>query len=559
MAFVYSPALSPFVAHSSFPLFPRRRTPSPVRPRSWLSLSLSTPDWKDSSSSPESTSKWIATPPSPPSSPPEHNDYNGWSSDFLQLCNAQLSLLMSTIPNLRQVILFFRHEAPRGALEFVPLIVRSADTADHPRVWINSGAAGQTELEDAHYSRALPGGIPAQWLLPDYPFTAPGQSGILMSDGGLCVPVEYNHVLAGSIVLVPQTLTPISSDKLWPSEDVQRADMVAKSIALAAGMEGKWHASQNMLGTSRSLLSSVRTLLRTTLHQIRSPISALVTFGHLLLRKLPPGDSNRGLAKNIILESLRVDELLEPLDGVGEMFVLQEAGEDHPWFEKNITVHNPLQPADKEYFPVEYSLEKAVPQNVRDDSLSTPSVTSNMEERQLIWLQDVLHPQAKIYSTLASEKGIEFTSDIDNDAPPVLVVEKYVREAISNLIDNSFKYSPLNSQVGIICSMKKEPLSSEARNSHIEIVVWDTGYGFSSDEVDNVWNYGFRGSAAEKSNCQGSGIGLPIVRELLNACKADVKILSPLPESLDPRTGIEEGQSDAPGSAFVMQFMRPSL
>lgn len=61
------------------------------------------------------------------------------------------------------------------------------------------------------------------------------------------------------------------------------------------GEEGKLHTYKGLLGTRRTLLESVSSLLRTTLHHIRSPLQALVMFGNLMMRKLPVKNSNRNV------------------------------------------------------------------------------------------------------------------------------------------------------------------------------------------------------------------------------------------------------------------------
>ena len=78
-------------------------------------------------------------------------------------------------------------------------------------------------------------------------------------------------------------------------KDIKKVDLFARTVALAAALEGKWHVYKGLLDTSRTLLESIRSPLRTTLHQIRSTLQALVTLGNLVMRKLPVKDSNRDL------------------------------------------------------------------------------------------------------------------------------------------------------------------------------------------------------------------------------------------------------------------------
>lgn len=459
--------------------------------------------------------------PSPPS------DYNSWSSEFLALCDAQLHLLLSTLPSLSQALLLFRREHPTtGSLEFVPLVVHTRTASTTRRVWISApGSAARTEVGRASGAPPLlPGGIPARWLLPDYPFSEPGPRAL--PDGALVVPVEYNGVLAGSLVL---------QGGEWGPEEVERADVVARSIAMGAALEGKWAASAGRLGVGRGAVESMQALLRRTLHQVRSPVSALVTFGHLLLKKLPPGDSNRALAKNIILQSLRLDDLLGPLDEVTHSLVMSEATVEEDGDGAAVVVD-----VDKRE---EYSISKP-------DKFTKQVSTEGL---QLLWLSDVLLPQADVTRLLAEEKELVFHSNIDEDTSAVLAVEKFVREAISNLLDNALKYSPPGAHIGIICVSDE---LEEDKDNRVEVIVWDTGYGFSESEKDDIWQLGHRGSASILSGSTGSGIGLAFVKEMLDACGAQISLVSPLPAYLDPRPTSETPRT--PGSAFHLRFRRPS-
>lgn len=507
---------------------------------------------------------------SPQATLPTTTDYSNWSSDFLQLCNEQLHLLMLTVPNVDTVALFFRHQnEDKGVLEFIPLIVHTSGEDDKPaRVWISSGTGGETELENAVPSRALPGSVPANWILPDYPFTSVAHhGGIYMADGGLCVPVKYNDVVAGTIIMRPKLIAR-KQETQWKKSDIERVDMVAKSIALAAALEGKWHAYKGLLGTSRTLLESARSLIRNTLHQIRSPLQALVIFGHLMMRKLPVNDSNRDLAKHVIVEALRLEDLLKPLDEAHASFVLPEGIESKSSLKKRrrllerTKISSPFftdEKADSSQTPLSSASE---PSMGSPESLSSPFSADLYQPLddgpQLIWLADLVQPQAQRAEVLALERGITFVSDIDDDSPPALTVEKFIREAISNLVDNAIAYSPKGSYMGI---STRFPDNSEERSlsKHMtRFVVWDTGYGIPPNEKDNIFEYGFRGSAAAKSGAHGTGLGLGITRQLLRSSNGKVEIRSPLPALWDPRSTAAKEKADLPGTAFVVSLKRPS-
>lgn len=480
-------------------------------------------------------------------------EFAGWSPDFVALCRSQLELVASSVHGLSQVALFFRREGPGGSLEFVPLVVHSVDGEGAARVWIGAGFAGDTTVEMGGRGRALPGGIPASWILPDYPFVSVGAAGgIVMPDGGLCVPIEHNQVLAGSIVLWPE-----ERKEVWAPEDLKRAGMVAKSIALGAALEGKWTADARSLANTRVLVESMRTLIRSTLHQIRSPVAALVTFGHLLLRKLPPGDYGRDLAKNVIVASLRVGDLLNPLDVASARFTLApaEAPPSYDALDQDEDEDEDGGAVDEEEGDVR--VDESLGLAASYQSPLFPGNGAEAEQKQLVWMSDIVAPIVRSAYVLAEELGLHFCVDIDDDTPPVLAVERNMREAISNLMDNALKYTPKGATVGIKCALVEcEELAADDAD-RVVIAVWDTGRGFSEEDLTTVWESGKRGSAAAIADVPGSGLGLQIARQLISESGGELVLTSPLPAFYDPRVGASEHlRKEEPGSVFEVRISR---
>lgn len=481
-------------------------------------------------------------------------DYADWSADFLALCQSQLDLLGDSIPGITQAAILFRREHPSsGALEFVPLVVLTnpSEPPSTERVWISPGSASQLELgpRKRPLNLELPGGIPAARLLPDYPFVSPDAGGgIVMPDGGLCVPVEYNDVFAGSVVLWRE-----AAPTAWEGEEVARVRHVARSIALGAALEGKVASAQQSERSMNVLVESIRSLLQSSMHQIRSPIAALVTFGHLLLRKLPPGDSMRALAKNIVVESLRLDDLLEPLDRAQKQLVIGAGTK--PAFENDSSKAmlrtapaSDDKAADKDAYDEDG--EDSEP-NLRPNPYPYDIDPNPEPDAELVWISDIVEPIANSAAYLAQEKGLVLHRNIDDDTPPVFVVERSIREAIYNLVDNAMRYTPVGGFVGIASGTTE----NEKGETIVEVLVWDTGTGVGNDERWAVWEQGFRGRAAIASGVAGSGMGLDISRAAIISAGGTIEALSPVPSHLDPRDE-DDAKHDQPGTVFCIRFPR---
>ena len=86
--------------------------------------------------------------------------------------------------------------------------------------------------------------------------------------------------------------------------------------------------------------------------------------------------------------------------------------------------------------------------------------------------------------------------------------EVRLTQVLTNLLDNASKYTPDGGQVG---------LSVCARDDHIELLVTDTGIGISAAAMPKIFQPFVQDSHAVAFSGSGLGIGLTVVRELVEA------------------------------------------
>lgn len=449
---------------------------------------------------------------------------NEASPEFIRLCEEQLDLLRTTIPSVNALIFFARREnASTGEHEFVPLVAEPRDAT----LWIS----GTTTTRRTR-SRTLTGGIPAKQILPEYPLLLQkhAEEGIVSPDGTLCVPVVLSTALSGCLTLSRHPSIPPSSP--WEDDDRARVRAVARTIALATVMEGKWMAADEQVRRDKVVRESLREILRSALHQIKSPVTALITFGHLLLHQLPPSDENRRLAKNVIVASYRVNDLLSPLDVATAEFRLP------------VSDRNDMPRADQESGRVKNASEQA---KSSSDSARLP-VPTNLEIK-LVWVPNVLADVVDSSSILAEAKGVRFFSELEEDTPPVHGNEQALREAVDNCVDNSLKYCTPGSVMGLRCG-----LSQDSRV--VEVEVWDAGPGIPSTEHERVWESGYRGAIARAVGPRGSGLGLPIAKSFVEMHGGQVELASPLPGTVRERLD-SASDSSMIGPGTSIRFLLP--
>lgn len=103
-------------------------------------------------------------------------------------------------------------------------------------------------------------------------------------------------------------------------------------------------------------------------------------------------------------------------------------------------------------------------------------------------------------------RGQHVTVDLAPGLPRVIGSEEGLGRAINALIDNAIKYSPGGANIRVVAR-------HEAGN--ILVMVEDTGYGLSEDEMAQVFEPFYRAESAERAGVSGRGLGLTIAKAVI--------------------------------------------
>lgn len=125
---------------------------------------------------------------------------------------------------------------------------------------------------------------------------------------------------------------------------------------------------------------------------------------------------------------------------------------------------------------------------------------------ETIDLREMLTHLHELYKAAAEERGLQFTLEAP-DSCPALVDRQRINQAIANLLDNAFAYTPSGGSVTLALS---------TTDDQTRILVRDTGPGLSAGDLTKIWQSFTRGSAAS-ANTPGMGIGLSLVRAIVHA------------------------------------------
>jgi len=138
-------------------------------------------------------------------------------------------------------------------------------------------------------------------------------------------------------------------------------------------------------------------------------------------------------------------------------------------------------------------------------------------------LVSVIESAIESVSLAAEAKSIRLQSVLDSEAGPLLGDADRLQQVVWNLLSNAIKFTPKNGRVQI---------HLQRVNSHVEITVSDTGQGISSDFLPFVFDRFRQLDSTTTRSYGGLGLGLAIVRQLVELHGGTVTVASP---------GIEQG------------------
>lgn len=122
---------------------------------------------------------------------------------------------------------------------------------------------------------------------------------------------------------------------------------------------------------------------------------------------------------------------------------------------------------------------------------------------------------ARSFDSLAAETGIELSVSANRPSLFVWFDPVQLEKVLYNLIANSFKFTPPGGKIRVL-------LSVSTPGTHISIRVYDTGKGIAPDHLPHVFDRFYQAQKYEQGISLGSGIGLALVKTLVNLHKGEI-------------------------------------
>ncbi|WP_353571199.1 ATP-binding protein [Candidatus Albibeggiatoa sp. nov. BB20] len=134
-------------------------------------------------------------------------------------------------------------------------------------------------------------------------------------------------------------------------------------------------------------------------------------------------------------------------------------------------------------------------------------------------LPDLLQSVGELFNIRAQQKGIAFIYEPVSQLPQWIETdEKRLRQILINLIGNSVKFT----DKGCVS------LAVEAKESKISFHIKDTGIGIKAEDIDKIFNPFQQVGEHLTAKAEGTGLGLPITRKLVDMMGGKLQVESTL-------------------------------
>jgi signal transduction histidine kinase len=149
---------------------------------------------------------------------------------------------------------------------------------------------------------------------------------------------------------------------------------------------------------------------------------------------------------------------------------------------------------------------------------------SRIEQGRLDFTPEVLDPKkelreiAKEFEIQAKEKGLKFLYEETPETVSLFINPLRFREVISNLLNNAIKYT-FEGYVKI-----ESKVDYSRKRYYISVI--DTGIGISAEAQRKLFQKFFREKRRETAGIQGTGLGLWIVKEIIQRMGGDIFVES---------------------------------
>lgn len=146
------------------------------------------------------------------------------------------------------------------------------------------------------------------------------------------------------------------------------------------------------------------------------------------------------------------------------------------------------------------------------------------DNRQLIYKLEAQNPIPILESLLIGmkqqawlSKKVDISLECSAPIPLMMVDKERFEQIVLNLLRNAIRHTPPGGFVAI---------RIHSKSSAVEFELCDTGEGIAEADLPYIWERFYRGEPSQTADSQGLGLGLALVKEMLEAMNGSISVES---------------------------------
>ena len=400
------------------------------------------------------------------------------SHELVIICQSQLSLLVESLGVSSATVYLTDSWEGGNASQLQRVAVVPVETAVSRNLQISAGAVSTSRSMVDSESSSIGGDSRHQ------------PSNHHLSSHQIVLPLLQDDRVLG--VLVAERNQP------WDAIAQLQIDAVRQALVSSCILDfrSRWFEQQTQ--QQQVFQRQQKDLLDNLLHQFRNPLTAMRTFGKLLVKRLVDVPRNQEAADSIVSESDRLQALLVQFERAIEGGGIKSL---------------PLTIAPSETVGTTALLPATT---LSSTPLTTLGRSLNLATLEV---QSVLHPAIRSALGVMDDRNQTLQIDVPQSSIWVEADPSALAEVVINLLDNASKYTPVGGRVWV---------ELDDCDDRVELWITDTGYGIPKDDQNRLFERHYRGVQAQ-STIAGTGLGLSIARELMRQMQGEIMVLSPPP------------------------------
>jgi len=141
----------------------------------------------------------------------------------------------------------------------------------------------------------------------------------------------------------------------------------------------------------------------------------------------------------------------------------------------------------------------------------------NIEEKNVVDLNALIRDIIEQEKTAAREKKLNLKLNFTQAQVHTCGNTNDFTKIFQNLINNAIRYSPDETAIEINTSLKNDKFIFEIK---------DNGIGISEEDIPKIFNEFFRSEGAKEKVAFGTGLGLSLVKQLVEKYNGDIDVMS---------------------------------